>query len=184
MPPRAGAVEPPRAANVESTMTASPAPSQALRPRLLLCARAGASVRALLTAARDDFRAHRLRIGTRPLAPGEAEALALARLRPGPRPGRARGARGLGRSHLGERERGADCPKCAEPPRVHFDGGSYGFVSGVTHGLRRPAVARSRPTVGSSTRDGALSPALNEARILRKRRVEVRALRRPQRILK
>jgi hypothetical protein len=47
-------VEPPRAANVESTMTASPAPSQALRPRLLLCARAEASVRALLTAAQDD----------------------------------------------------------------------------------------------------------------------------------
>lgn len=34
----------------------------------------------------DDFQACRLRIGTRPLAPGEAEALTPPHLRPGPRP--------------------------------------------------------------------------------------------------
>lgn len=34
----------------------------------------------------DDFRAHRLRVGARPLAPGRAEALASPRLRPSVRP--------------------------------------------------------------------------------------------------
>jgi Enoyl-(Acyl carrier protein) reductase len=51
------------------------------------------------TAELDDFRARRPRIGTRPLAWGEAEWLASQHLRPGPRPRRAsRSPRGDARS--------------------------------------------------------------------------------------
>jgi len=53
---------------------------------------------AVLTLAQDDFRARRPRIGTCSLTPGDAEAVASPRLKPGPRPGQACGRIGGERS--------------------------------------------------------------------------------------
>ena len=82
----------------------------------------------------DELRAHRPRIGTRPLAPGEAEALAPPHLRPRPRPGQAFQGCLLRRLHRRDCGRALGSPAGAKVGAQAARSGDPVLVR-VTHGL-------------------------------------------------